>query len=86
MLPIGASTIILPLVPSRVVWTGPSTFGRLAFSAGRLKMLAENEPIDVGPTRQVRLPAEKTEGVPDWVSIETSGDWERPKAPSALPR
>jgi len=52
------------------------------FSAGRLEMLGPDQKIDVGPTRQVRLPKQKTEDVPDWVSIEDAGDWQRPTVPN----
>jgi len=51
------------------------------FSAGRLEMVAEKQPVDVGPTRQVKMPEQKIEGVPEWVTIEEAGDWQRPQAP-----
>ena len=59
------------------------------FSAGRLEMLSEKQKVSVGPTRQVNLPKEMrpkgyqvVEGLPDWISIEAQGDWQRPQAPN----
>jgi len=40
--------------------------------AGRLRMLDQDEQVDVGPTRQVSLPTRPVDGISAWESIEAS--------------
>ncbi len=39
-------------------------------SVGRLKMLDKDERVDVGPSMQVSVPTQTTEGLPDWKALE----------------
>lgn len=39
-------------------------------TVGRLKKLVKDERIDVGPSQQVSVPTQSTEGLPDWQALE----------------
>jgi hypothetical protein len=43
---------------------------------GRIRQLAPDEPVDVGPTGQVGWPGKDLEGLPSWVAID-----DMPEAP-----
>lgn len=40
-------------------------------NAGRIRILGQDEPVDVGPTGQVAWPGREMEGLPKWVPLET---------------
>lgn len=51
---------------------GGSVFTGAPFrNVGRIRMLAEQEKPDVGPTRQIALPGQEIAGLPSWVDIDS---------------
>ena len=52
--------------------TASAIFSTNAYThAGRIRLLGEKDAPDVGPTRPVKAPNESTEGLADWVPIES---------------
>ncbi|MEO0604039.1 MAG: hypothetical protein AAF211_21560, partial [Myxococcota bacterium] len=57
-------------VPTASAGGGGNRLGNY-HTVGRVRLLNKDERVDVGPSMQVSVPTQTTDGLPDWKALET---------------